>query len=317
MSEQHTLNRKYGIRTLGDAYPDVAKLISNTTADGDSRPTKHETIWKQGLKVEEKGQRNRDKSGYKKAGRRPKNTTNALINMQNSPEPNPQSYHSHSDISTAHILRNLVIHTKLSLALLSITSPDTWITESNYNSHIPDSYFAKVYLPNATLSGYKNGVLKTAKGQAFACIHFNPNDHRIFEITGLNTPDSESHVPNHNNVEVPTCPSTASSIPSSTTNHYVTRPPTPDPQQVITRPICGVGSPTLATSGYTPTAPSVSHSLELLDPPAVMYPGQTTYEDLFTFGSHPAGEHAVSDDKNDDKYTHVEWLFLTQVLDYC
>lgn len=268
--------------------------------------------------------------------------------MQNSPEPNPQSYHPHSDISTAHTLRNPVIHAELSLALLSITSPDAQITEFNYNSHIPDSYFAKVYLPNATLSSYKNGILKTAEGRAFACIHFDPNDHRIFEIAGLNAPDSESHMPNHNDVKVLTCPSTApSTFPSSTTNHYVTRPPTPDPRQAITRLVCGTGAPTTTTLGYTPIAPSVSHSLELLNLPAVMYhvtaalppvqppdnpktstapnllpafllhTGQTAYEDLFTFGSHPAGEYAVSNDENDDEYTHVEWLFLTQVLDYC
>ena len=128
MSEQRTLNRKYGIRTPGDAYPNIAGLISNTTTDGEPRLTKHVIIWKPGLNVEEKGQKNRNKIWYKRARRKlPKDTTNALINMQNSPEPNPQSYHSHSDISTAHTLRNPVIHAELSSALLSITSPDAQI----------------------------------------------------------------------------------------------------------------------------------------------------------------------------------------------
>ena len=133
--------------------------------DGDSRLMKHKTIWKQGLNIEEKGQKIRNNIGYKGNGRRlPKDTTNALINMQNLPDPNPQSYHPHSDISTAHTLRNPVIQAELSLALFSITSPEAWITEFNYNSHIPDSYFAKVYLPNAKLTSYKNGILKTAEG---------------------------------------------------------------------------------------------------------------------------------------------------------
>ena len=348
VSEQHTPNGKYGIRTLGDAYPNIAGLISNTTVDGDSRPMKHETIWKQGLNIEEKGQKIRNNIGYKRNRRRlPKDTTNALINMQNSPDPNPQSYHPHSDISTAHTLRNPVIQAELSSALFLITFPEARITEFNYNSHIPDSYFAKVYLPNAKLTGYKNSILKTAEGRVFACIHFNPSNHRIFELAGLNAPDSESHVPNHNNVEVPTCPSTApSTFPPPTTNHYVTRPSTPDPRQATTRPFSGTGSPT-TTSGYDPTAPSVSCSLELLDLPTVAYHitaalptnqpnnlpktssvpkplptfllpnDQAAYDDLITFGSTPTGDQVAADSKNTDMYTRVEWLFLVQVLDYC
>ena len=59
--------------------------------------------------------------------------------------------------------------------------------------------------------------------------------------------------------------------------------------------------------------PTVPNSL----PAFLQRSGRTVYEDLFTFGSHPAGDQVAPDDENTDEYTHVEWLFLVQVLDYC
>jgi hypothetical protein len=266
VSERCTLNGRNGIRTPGDAYPGIAGLLSNTATDGEPRPTKHEATRKLGLNIEEKGQKNRNKIGYKRATRKLQNDTkNTPISMQNQPAVHQQLYyHPHLDIDTAENIQNPAIQAELSSASLSITSPSARITEFNYNSQIPDSYFAKVYLPNATLTGYKNGVLKTAEGRAFACIHFDPADHRIFELAGLNAPDSDSHVPNNNNVEVPTRPSpTTSTFPPSPTFHHVPRSTAADPRPTSTGTFGHARPPSTTTGQHTATTTTVSRSLEL------------------------------------------------------
>ena len=304
---------------------------------------KHKTMRELDLYTEEKGQKNRNKLGYKRAGKELQENTQ--ITMQNSTTgPGQQSYHPHSDISTAHTLRNPVIHAELSSASLSITSPSARITEFNYNSNIPDSYYAKVYLPNATLTGYKNGSLRTAEGRAFACIHFDPADPRIFDLAGLNAPDPEGHVPGHNNDQEQTRPSaTTSTLLPPTTTHPASNPTNANPRPASTGPSGGTCTPP-TTDHHAATTSTVSRSIEPHDtttaaiyhvttaalpaqPPNTTYPPLPTflwnnskhaYDELFTFGSTRAQKEdlVTTNDTNRDQYTPAEWLFLAQVQDY-
>ena len=96
-----------------------------------------------------------------------------------------QHFHSHAPINLAHTMGNPLTPARLSPASLTITSPDSVITEFCFNSQITDLYYAKGYLPNATLTGYKDGVLKTAVGRAYLCFHFDPADPRIFDLASM------------------------------------------------------------------------------------------------------------------------------------
>ena len=291
---------------------------------------------------------NKNKIQYKRATE--EDTQHLLFSMQNPPvAAGQQSFHPHLDISTSHNLQNSIIHAKLSSASLSITSPDARITEFNYNSSIPDSYYAKVYLPNATLTGYKHSSLRTAEGCAFACVYFDPRDPRIFDLAGLNAPEPEDHVPSLNDEEASTRPQ--SPTPPSPDPSLIYLPPaqsaTQDPRPLTTGSTHGAPSSSTMTNCHATSVPTVSQSLELHDLPVTAYhvtatlppvclpdslktltapnslptflqhSGRTVYKDLFAFGSHPAGDQVAPDDENMDEYTHVEWLFLMQVLDYC
>ena len=192
----------------------MAGLLSNMTVDGDQRPMKHKSPQKIGLNIEEKGWKNRNKLRYKRATEKlPKDTKNTPISMQNPPAATQQLYyHPHLDINTAHTIWNPVTQAKLDLASLSITSLGAWITGIYFNPNIPNSYFAKAYLPNAILTGYKDSILRTAKGCVFACIHFDHADCQVFDLTALNALEPDSHVTTHNNVQVLTRPSNLPSM---------------------------------------------------------------------------------------------------------
>ena len=357
MSEQHTPNGKYGIRTPGDAYPDIAGLISNTTADGEPRPTKHITIWKPGLNIEEKGQKNRNKIWYKRARvKLPKDTKNSLISMQNPPAANQQPhYHPHLDIDNAHTIRNPVTQAELDSASLSIASLSARITGLYFDPNIPDSYFAKAYLPNATLTGYKDGVLKTAEGRAFACIHFDHADRRVFDLAALNAPDPERHMTAPNNAEAPTrLSSTSSTFPPSTTFYQplASGAAVPTDARSTNSSSPALTSTTASSTQHATTTTNVSCSNELLEPPtatifhatatrtitpphhtyplppATPYPplptffwnnGTHKYKQLLTHGSTRAQPEdlVTADDTNRNQYTPAEWSFLAQIEEYC
>ena len=251
------------------------------------------------------------------------------------------SYHPHSDINTSHNLRNSVIYTELSSASLSIAFPDTRITEFNYNSTIPDLHYTKVYLPNTTLIGYKNGLLFTTEGHAYACVHFDPSDSCIFDLAGLNTLDPKSHVLHVNNAEVtrPSATTTSMTNPFTSSNNTA-QSITMDPQPTTTGSPYDL-SPPSSTSQHVTTISSVSCLFMLLDPTTsyhvttaqpvsqldeketltilafLLWERRAMLEHLNTFGSAPTNNHIATDEKNTDEYTKVEWLFLNQVLGYC
>ena len=152
VSESLTQQRNCVTRTPGKMYPGIARSI-NTATKGELS-------------------QNWNKIGYKKTTKkRQYDTKYALKAMQNqSAAADRHSYHPHTDIRTSRALQNPAIHAELNLALLSITSPDAWITEFDFDTNIPMSYFAKIYLPHATLTAYKDSALRTAKGHAYTLI---------------------------------------------------------------------------------------------------------------------------------------------------
>jgi len=234
----HTKYRKYGITTPHDASSRMARSFSNTTTNGDKGSMKHETTQRLGINIKEKGLENRNKFRYKRATRKlPKDTKNTQISMQNpSAAFQELHYHPHLNINTSHTIWNPVTQAELTPVLLSIISPLTWITEFNYNPEIPDSHYANVYLPNTMLTEYKNGTLVvTTEAHAFACLHFNPTDCRILELTSLNAPDPEGHVQCINNAQT-TRPSTPAPLTTNSfmTNNHLARSTTVDPQSTTT-----------------------------------------------------------------------------------
>jgi len=266
-----------------------------------------------------------------------------LFSMQNpSADTEQHPTHPHADINTSHNLRNPVIHAELNSALLSITSPDARIMEFGYNLAIPDSYFAKIYLPTAMLTGYQNGDLRTAVGHAFACVHFDPRDRRIFDLAALNVPDPEGHMPSINNAEATRPSATATPMTNPlTTNHNTARSTTVEPRPTTTGPPRGSG-PLSTTSRHVTTTLPVSRSFALLNTTATSYhitavqpasqpdgsdtptvpafllqEGKAMLENPITFGSAPTNDHITADEENTDEYTKMEWLFLNQVLGYC
>jgi len=112
---------------------------------------------------------------YKNPPRTKEILTIPQSNMQENSFPD-QHLHSHAPVTTAHTLRNPHATAELSPASLTISSPESLITEFCFNSRITDSYYAKGYLPRATITGYKDGILKTAEGRAYLCFHFEPSD---------------------------------------------------------------------------------------------------------------------------------------------
>jgi hypothetical protein len=92
-------------------------------------------------------------------------TIPTMSSLVGGPHPEPV-VHPHVDIGSSHILRNPLINAELRPMSLTITSPNARITEFSHNPNILDPFFAKIYLPYSTLTGYRNGHIQTAEGRA-------------------------------------------------------------------------------------------------------------------------------------------------------
>jgi len=90
------------------------------------------------------------------------------------------------------------------------------VTEFCHNSNITDSYFVKIYLCNATLTGFSNGAIHTAEARVYACVHFDPSDPRIFDLSSLCAPDPDSHVSSHEDAALPNQQSPTSTTTTAT-----------------------------------------------------------------------------------------------------
>jgi len=123
-----------------------------------------------------KTQKNMKLLQYKKAEDWEQNHTLYLpVDMQQPPDTAEQHFfHPHAPINFSQHLRNPVIHEELSPATLTITSNHARITEFCYNDNLSDPYYAKVYLPNATLIGFKNGQPKATPMPVFTSIPLTP-----------------------------------------------------------------------------------------------------------------------------------------------
>ena len=251
-------------------------------------------------------------------------------------------YHPHLDINAAHTIWNPVTQAKLDPASLLITSLGARITGIYFDPNIPNSYFAKAYLPNAILTGYKDGVLRTAEGHVFACIHFNHADRRVFDLAALNILEPDSHVMTQNNVKVLTCPSSPSTFPPTTTFHQpptlgtalpMNAGPTNGPSPVsLSTPSTQLMTPANVNSSdkaSDPLSATVYHATTdqtTVNPSNTTYPPLPTflwssskhaYEELITFGSTQAEDYAITDNDYPDQYTPIKQQFLAQVHDYC
>ena len=221
-----------------------------------------------------------------------------------------------------------------------------------FDPNIPNPYFAKAYLPNTILTGYKDSILRTAEGHVFACIHFDHVNRQVFDLAALNTPEPNSQMMTQNNVEVPMHPSSPSMFSPTTTSH---QPPTLGTMLPMNAGPTNGPSPASSSTSLTQhvttsaNVNSLDKALDMLSatvyhaattwtitqprhtypsPLATPYPplptffwnnGAHEYSQLLTFGSTwaHANDPIATDNTNCNQYTPAEWSFLAQLQDYC
>jgi len=174
----YAINRRPSHAPMGTAS--VAQTSSNSSPTCNEGLTEQGIIWNKINK--EKYEFNRYKSpeicAEDPGG-------NCSVNMEQPPE---YLFHPHIPISDTHQIRNPRIVEDLRPAAFSLTCPDGRVTEIFFNSSLEDQFFAKAYFPHATLTGFRDGILRSAEGRAYICFHFNPDDPRAFEVARLNLP---------------------------------------------------------------------------------------------------------------------------------
>ena len=190
----------------------------------------------------------------------------------------PESiFHGHTDIGNAHLLRNPLINAELRPISLLFTSPNARITDFGHNPNLHDPYFAKIYLPYVSLTGYREGVVQTAEGRAYLCVHFNRDDPRVFGLASLHAPEFGEHEPSHG---APGPPAQPHSQPA---NIQVCTQLSSLP---ITQPVPQHPASTSTTSGTTPSHASAFHAT--LATPVVEPPPRPSKPPLPNVGS-PVG----------------------------
>ena len=97
-------------------------------------------------------------------------------------QPSPH-YHflAHPHLNDGRITENgLVRHPQsgqlLNPAFLSISSNFGVITDLNQHVYIQDQHYARILLPRATLTSYRDGQAVTASGRGFVCFHHDARD---------------------------------------------------------------------------------------------------------------------------------------------
>ena len=175
----------------------------------------------------------------------------------------PLVFHPHLSISNAHQIRNPRIAKDLLPALLSLTCPDGRVTEVFFNPSLDDQFFAKVYFPHATFSGFQDGILHTAEGHVFVCFHFNPDDPRTFELAWLNVPPNVTVIPpGQVSIGPPAQPQPNGAIPAQVQPpHSHHQPPSAFPPLPLRYehpplPPCNAPPPGLASAPDAATIPS-------------------------------------------------------------
>jgi len=110
-------------------------------------------------------------------------------------QPSPH-YHfpAHPHLNDGQVIRNgLVRHPQtgglLHPAFISVSSTYGIITDLNRDIHLQDQYYARVVLPRATLTSYRDGQAVTVGGRGFVCFHHEPEDPRMAAAASLMTVD--------------------------------------------------------------------------------------------------------------------------------
>ena len=182
-------------------------------------------------------------------------TIPTMSSLVGGPHPEPV-VHPHVDIGSSHILRNPLINAELRPMSLTITSPNARITEFSHNPNILDSFFAKIYLPYSTLTGYRNGHIQTAEGRAYLCLHFNGNDPRVFGLASFNAPDFGHDHDSAGPAAQPPAQAAATQSHVTSSSHHLAQP---SPQRASSRP-------PPATSSHGLTIPQASTFHAIVDP---------------------------------------------------
>ena len=179
-------------------------------------------------------------------------------------------------------------------AAMSLTSNSAIIAEIRRDQNIDDEYFADCVFPDATLTVFQNGILRTVPGRAFCCFHFDYHDPRMFHVAALSMPGAVVRLPTQppidsdGNPQGP--PGAVHAIPIRVRRHidestHVPLPPPPPPTS-------------------TPY------------PAYVLNEDHPTYEEAITFGSVPSIVLTQADSSHDDEYTELEQAFLHHVARY-
>jgi hypothetical protein len=254
-------------------------------------------------------------------------TIPTMSSLVGGPHPEPV-VHPHVDIGSSHILRNPLINAELRPMSLTITSPNARITEFSHNPNILDSFFAKIYLPYSTLTGYRNGHIQTAEGRAYLCLHFNGNDPRVFGLASFNAPDFGHDHDSAGPAAQPPAQAAATQSHVTPPSHHLAQP---SPQRAS-------GRPTPATSSHGSTIPHASTFYATIDPltpddplerpsrpppltdnptPALFFCDRNSgLNNPVLFGSISTEQDDLPNNDDSRQYTPAEWLFLTDVVRY-
>ena len=169
---------------------------------------------------------------------------------------------------------------------MSLTSNSAVIAKIWQDQNLADDYFADCKFPEATLTVYQNGILRTVQGRAFCCFHFDQNDPRMFYAAALSMPGAvvrlltQPPIDSDGNPQGP--PGAVHAIPIRVRRHVIPLLPPP-----------------LPTSTPYPTY--------------VLNEDRPTYEEAISFGSVPS---AQPNDNHNNYYTELEEAFLHHIAQY-
>jgi len=171
-TENYAIDRRLSHAPLGTA--------SATQMRQNSSQTSNEGLTEQGIIWNKINREKYEFNRYKSPGICAENPSGkSSANMEQPPE---FLFHPHNPISDPRQIRNPRIVEDLRPAAFSLTCPDGCVTEIFFNSSLEDQFFAKAYFPHTTLTGFRDGILRSAEGRAYICFHFNPDDPRAFEV---------------------------------------------------------------------------------------------------------------------------------------
>ena len=225
-----------------------------------------------------------------------------IIRIEATPEThlamnNPNELHPHPPISPADVeQQHPITGLQLIPAAMSLTSNSAVVAEIRQDQNLTDDYFADCTFPEATLTVFQNGILRTVQGRAFCCFHFDRDDPRMFHVAALSMPGAV--------VRLPTQP------PIDSDGNPQGPPGAVHAIPIRVRRVNS--SPTSFEGPLPPPPPPTSTPY----PAYVLNEDHPTYEEAITFGSVPSIVLSHSDNTHDNDYTELEQAFLHHVARY-